>query len=84
MEQNDRYDQYRYAPLSPWTYWGLSLLYAIPVIGFIFLIVFSFDKSNINRRNFTRSYWCWLIVVVVVVLILAATGILNNILYNLR
>lgn len=49
-------------PLSPWSYFGLQILYSIPIIGFIFLIIFSFKKSNINRRNFTRSYWCGLII----------------------
>ena len=49
-------------PLSPWSYFGLQILYSIPIVGFIFLIIFSFKKSNINRRNFTRSYWCGLII----------------------
>ena len=49
-------------PLSPWSYFGLQILYTVPIIGFIFLIIFSFKKSNINRRNFTRSYWCGLII----------------------
>lgn len=46
-----------YRPLSPRRYVLLSALYAIPVIGWIFLIIFTFNKRNINRRNFTRSYW---------------------------
>ena len=56
----------QYRPLSPWAYFGLQLLFAIPVIGFIFLIVFSCKKSNINRRNFARSYWCALLIAVIV------------------
>ena len=56
----------QYRPLSPWAYFGLQLLFAIPVIGFIFLIVFSCKKSNINRRNFARSYWCALLSAVIV------------------
>ena len=46
-----------YRPMSPWAYFGLSLLFSIPFIGFIFLLVFTFDKSNINRRNYVLSYW---------------------------
>ena len=80
MEEN--YTRNNCKPLSPWEYWGLSILYTIPVIGFIFLIVFSFSDSNINRRNFTRSYWCWLVLIVVVVLILLATGTLAAIASN--
>ena len=52
-------------PLSPWAYFGLQLLFAIPIVGFIFLIVFSCNGSNINRRNFARSYWCGLIIVAI-------------------
>ena len=47
----------QYRPLSAWAYWGLSLLYMVPIVGFIFLIIFSFKSDNINRRSFTRSYW---------------------------
>lgn len=58
-----------YRPLSPWAYFGLQILYSIPVVGFIFLIIFSFKRSNINRRNFTRSYWCALIIAGVIAII---------------
>lgn len=57
----------RYAPLSPWAYFGLQILYGIPVIGLIFLIIFSINGSNINRRNFSRSYFCVLIIVLVLI-----------------
>lgn len=36
---NDFEQQYlpeAYRPLSPWTYFGLSILYAVPVIGWVF------------------------------------------------
>ena len=57
-------------PLSPWAYFGYGILFAIPVIGFILLIVFSFAGHNVNRKNFARSYWCKLIVIVAILLIL--------------
>lgn len=60
----------QYRPLSAWAYFGLQLLFAIPVVGFVFLIVFSFSSGNINRRNFARSYWCFLLVIAIVLLIL--------------
>ncbi len=71
-----------YRPISPWAYWGLKLLYSIPIVGFVFLIVFTFSRGNINRRNFTRSYWCdaiiaaviCLIVFLIVLIIALATG----------
>ena len=67
-----------YKPLSPWAYYGLQLLFSIPLVGFICLIVFSLDDSNLNRRNFARSYWCGLIIslvlIIAVVVLILATG----------
>ena len=56
-------------PLGAWAYFGLRILFAIPVVGFIFLIVFSCSGANINRRNFARSYWCDLIFAAIVLII---------------
>ena len=38
--------------IKPWGYIGYNILFNIPVVGFILLIVFSFDKSNLNRKYF--------------------------------
>ena len=67
-------------PLSPWAYFGLSLLFNIPVVGFIFLIIFSCSKANINRRNFARSYWCIYVLLGIVLAVMAIAG--GNFLYN--
>lgn len=66
----------QFRPLSPWAYWGLTLLYGVPIVGLVFLIVFSFSKGNINRRNFSRSFFCWLIIAAIVIGTLMATGVL--------
>lgn len=72
----------KFRPLSPWAYLGLDILFAIPVVGFICLIIFSFSDKNINRRNYARSIWCALLVVVILTAvlygILAATGNLDS------
>ena len=62
---------YQYKPLSPWAYFGYNLLFAIPLVGFILLIVFSFSDDNINRRNYARSYWCGLIIAVAIIILFA-------------
>ena len=54
-------------PLSPWAYFGLEILYSIPLIGFIFLVCHAIAANNINKRNFARSYFCFVIVIVVVI-----------------
>ena len=61
----------KYRPLSAWAYFGLQLLFAIPIVGFIFLIVFSCSDGNINRRSFARSYWCALLILAVVAVVVA-------------
>ena len=66
-----------YAPLSPWAYFGLSILFALP-IGFIFLIIFSFNNSNLNRRNFARSYWCGALIVAIVVVLVLIVAVLSG------
>ncbi len=67
----------QYKPLSPWAYFGYSLLFTLPLIGIIMLFVYAFDGSNLNRRNFARSYFIGLILAVIVSIvvgILVATG----------
>ena len=68
-------------PLSPWAYFGFSLLFLIPVVGVVLLIVFSFAAKNVNLKNFARSYWCGLVLLLaigLIVLILALTGVLTG------
>lgn len=68
-----------YKPLSPWVYFGYRLLFSLPLVGFVCLIVFSFDNGNIHLRNFARSYWCKLLIGVIIALLLIvlllATGL---------
>ena len=70
--------QGKYAPLSPWAYWGLTLLFSVPVVGFVFLIVFSASSANINRRNFARSFWINLLFAAVILGIIALIGVLTG------
>ena len=64
-----------YKPLSPWAYFGYNILFSIPFIGFILLIVFSLDNSNINRRNFARSYWCIYVLVIILLILFIILGL---------
>ena len=60
-----------YRPIGMWGYFGYQLLFAIPCVGFIILLVFAFGgTSNINLKNFARSYFCWLIIGFVLSLII--------------
>ena len=73
-------------PLGPWAYFGYSLLFSIPVVGFILLIIFSFAGKNVNRKNFARSYWCWFILalaLVLIVFVLLLLGVMRGALEGL-
>ena len=66
-EYDPRFD---YTPLGMWAYFGYSLLFAIPLVGFILLVVFSFGGTrNINLRNYARSFFCWIIVLAIIFII---------------
>ena len=56
-----------YKPISSWGYIGYNILFSIPLVGLILLIVFSFSKENINRRNYARSFFCTMLVSIIIV-----------------
>ena len=58
----------KYRPMGAWEYFGYSILYAIPLIGF------ACSGSNIARRSHARSYFCGLLIVLILIGI--AVGIL--------
>lgn len=66
----------QYRPLSPWAYFGLQILFAVPIVGLIFLIIYSINRSNYNRRAFARSYWCGLILVGALLVVILVLGLL--------
>lgn len=68
----------KFRPLSPWSYFGLTILFSLPIVGLVFLIIFSFNQNNINRRNFARSYFCALIVVLIMAVILFVIGMITG------
>jgi hypothetical protein len=71
----------QFTPLSAWAYLGLTILFAIPVIGQICLIVFACSSKNINRRSFARAWLLPLllaIILIVSILVVGSVGILTN------
>ena len=62
-----------YRPISMWGYLGYQILFAIPCVGFILILVFSFGgHRNINVRNFARAYLLAFVIVLIFVGILFA------------
>lgn len=61
----------QYRPLGAWSYFGYSILFNIPLLGFIFLVVFALSSSNIARRSYARSYFCGFLIVLIILAIVA-------------
>ena len=73
---------YEYQPISMWGYFGYQLLYSIPIIGFIILIINAISHPNINVRNYSRSFFCGLIIALVILIGIFALGLTGDILSN--
>lgn len=68
---NDYTGDPRFKPLSMWEYLGYNILFAIPLVGFICMIIFAVNNDNINRRNYARSFLLAMLVVLFLWVILA-------------
>lgn len=67
-----------YRPISMWGYFGYEVLFSIPLIGWIFIIIFAITASNHNLKNFARSQFCLLIIWVILSLVLVLSGCLTG------
>ena len=66
----------KYEPISAWGFFFYEVLFAIPVIGQIFLLIFALGGARKkNLVNFARSYFCALLVLLIVALVAAIVGI---------
>ena len=65
-----------YRPLSPWNYFGRSILHSIPVIGWIFLLVHAIADKSRHGRSFARSYFCALLVGAVAAVVALLLGLI--------
>lgn len=63
-----------YRPIGAWAYFGYTVLFCIPVLGFLCVIIMSFVRGNVNRRSFARFYL--LLFTVLLVILGIAVGVL--------
>lgn len=69
------------APLTVLDFFLMSLLSFVPIIGFIFLLIWAFSgNANINRKNYARAALIWILVSIGLVILLSIIGggILNS------
>lgn len=59
-----------YKPISMWGYILYDIVFAIPIIGWILIFIFSFgEDENINVRNLARSRICLLVICIILYLL---------------
>lgn len=69
------------APLTVLDFFLMSLLSFVPIIGFIFLLIWAFSgNTNTNRKNYARAALIWILVSIGLVILLSIIGggILNS------
>ena len=76
MDNSNIPEEYR--PISMWGYFGYEVLFAIPVIGFIVLIILAITARNVNVKNFARSYFCFIIIFLLFIGIMAGISAANG------
>jgi hypothetical protein len=70
-----------YKPISAWGYFGYQLLFGIPLVGFIMLLVFALGgTSNINLKNYSRSYFCAMLIGLVITIFIIGIAMVVGIL----
>lgn len=69
-----RHSDEDYKRVTAWGFFGLQVLFAIPVIGFIALIICSIIPSNRTIKSFARSYFCILVIILVLIALVALLG----------
>ena len=53
--------------VGTWSYFGLSLLFNIPVVGWLLCAVMALTASNVNIRHFARSQFCMAFVLIFII-----------------
>lgn len=67
----------RYRPLGAWGYFWYSLLFVLPVIGWIAVIVCAAGAKNVNLRSYARSIILAFVISVVLVAALVVFVLFN-------
>lgn len=74
----------KYRPIGAWAYFGWTLLFNLPIAGWIIALVFAVGKTeNVNLKNFARSMFCFVVIVAVFLfLIMGTAGCTAGMLWN--
>ena len=60
---------YSEKPITAWGHVGYSILWAIPVVGWIIWFCMALGSRNINKKNYARSKFCGIVALVLFVVV---------------
>ena len=71
LKQIEKHLPKSYRPITGWGYFWRSVFYAIPVIGWLFVLINALGAKNRNGRYFARSYFCGLLIALIIAAVVA-------------
>ena len=70
IDDNGKRVPTEYKPIKAWGYFGYNILFAIPLVGFIFLLIYALGgTSNVNLKNYARSFFCVFVLALIIFLV---------------
>ncbi len=69
-----------FKPISAWGYVGYSILWSIPVIGWIIWLCAAIGSKKKNVKNFARAPFCALLLVIIIAVVAAIAGVVLQLL----
>ena len=70
---------YSEKPISAWGYVGYSILWAIPVLGWLIWLCTALFSRNQNKKNYARSYVCGVILVELIAVVSVVASLARDI-----
>ena len=61
-----------YISVGSWMW--IMFVTALPIIGFIMMIVWTFTGENESRKNYFRAIWAWIFIFIALIVVLAFLG----------
>jgi len=78
---NDNRDN-NYVSVGSWMW--MMFVTAIPIVGFIMMIVWCFTGENESRKNYFRAIWAWIFVFIALIVVLVLFGLSPAILKQIQ